>query len=344
MEYKRGAKSSDKVKNHIPTLLPILPENTITMSTKVKICDAHKPNRSEREASIGASLPKVNISTSALNMEKELSGFDAFSRQPSLDLVGRQLSADFPIKLSSQGLDIDDFMKSDGCSSFSNYLVPLGPEKSGNTVPNPPFLHDNSSPDRQLGSLQRSHLRSRLDSNHMQRRGSDIFNFGTNDLSTMNRNPPGNNAMNAAAWQRYQNMFNQPNFANMNSDHHLNSSQSPFEAAQYHRRLCSMDSLGFGMGMMSQSHSFSNDFPRGTAVSPETSIKNLSKEGCFKDTMPHSMETPMKALSSEKAVQGVHTVTPDTRSQHAPDNVSLTSAQDTESKRFKPFHGKISLQ
>merc|ERR1719384_437303 len=90
--------------------------------------------------------------------------------------------------------------------------------------------------------------------------------------------------------------------------------------------------------MMSQSHSFSNDYSRGAAITPETSLKSLEQEGSLQHTMPHQMETPMKALSSEKAIQGIHTVTPDTRSQNAADNVSLTSAQDAEAKRFKPFH------
>lgn len=318
------------------------------MATKINICDNHKSNANDNEVNTRlSSLSRINFQTPGFNMEKELSGFDALSRQPSLDLVGRQLSTDFPLKLSSQSLDIDDFMKSDLCSSFSNYLVPLGPEKTGSIVPNPPFLHDVSSPDRQLGLLQRSQMRSRFNggaSNHARQR-SDIFNFGSNELSMMNMNATCNNAI---AWQRYQNLIQQPNNGPISSDYQLAGSPSPLEAAHYNRRMRSSESIGMGgMGMMTQSHHAfpHSDFARGANISPESSMKGDRTEGNSKEILS-SQQTPIKTISSQESnmshlTELIHNVTPDARSQNAHDKISLTSTQGTESKRFKPFHGKV---
>ena len=309
----------------------------------------HKGNANENEVNTrSSSLSRTNFQASTFNMDRELSNFDALSRQPSLDLVGRQLSTDFPLKLNSQSLDIDDFMKSDLCSSFSNYLVPLGPEKTGSTVPNPPFLHDVSSQDRQLGFLQRSQMLSRLNggsSNHA-RRSSDVFNFGSNEFSMMNMNATCNNAI---AWQRYQNFLQQPNSGQMSSDYHPSS----LEASHYNRHMRSSENMGFGMGgggmgMMTPSqNAFSHsDFARGGTITPESSTKVARNESNSKDILSPQIETPIKTLSSTEAnlsdgTELVHNVTPDTRSKNAHDNISLSSTQGTETKRFKPFHGKI---
>lgn len=306
----------------------------------------HKGNANENEVNTrSSSLSRTNFQASTFNMDRELSNFDALSRQPSLDLVGRQLSTDFPLKLNSQSLDIDDFMKSDLCSSFSNYLVPLGPEKTGSTVPNPPFLHDVSSQDRQLGFLQRSQMLSRLNggsSNHA-RRSSDVFNFGSNEFSMMNMNATCNNAI---AWQRYQNFLQQPNSGQMSSDYHPSS----LEASHYNRHMRSSENMGFGMGgggmgMMTPSqNAFSHsDFARGGTITPESSTKVARNESNSKDILSPQIETPIKTLSSTEAnlsdgTELVHNVTPDTRSKNAHDNISLSSTQGTETKRFKPFH------